>query len=139
MLTFPCNAWFDEECKAHLKMLNKLTQDKNQKALTLNQKRRMVRTERQHYQMKETKRTQMFKLQPKLAWRYSRAKRKILLLYEEMEEYVHKLYMHDGIMPMTLGIEIPFNACVSIKDVYRGAKRTSNGNATDATLVTNEL
>ena len=35
MLTFPCNAWFDEECKAHLKMF-KLTKDKNElKALTL--------------------------------------------------------------------------------------------------------
>ena len=52
---------------------------------------------------------------------------------------MHKLYMHDRIMPMTLSIEIPYKACVSIKDVNRGAKRMSNGNAMDATLVTYEL
>ena len=35
MLSFQCNARFDEECKAHLKMF-KLTKDKNElKALTL--------------------------------------------------------------------------------------------------------
>ena len=34
MLSFQCNALFDEECKAHLKLL-KLAKDKNEKALTL--------------------------------------------------------------------------------------------------------
>ena len=44
---------FDEECKAHLKML-KLEEDKNEKDLALYQYRRMVRRKkRQYYQMQE--------------------------------------------------------------------------------------
>ena len=32
MLSFPCNAWFDEECKADLKMLE-VEKDKNDKKI----------------------------------------------------------------------------------------------------------
>ena len=39
------------------------------------------------------------------------------------ELYVHKLYMHDGTMPMTSSIETPFKACVTIEDVNRVEKR----------------
>ena len=56
-----------------------------------------------------------------------------------MEQYVRKIYMHDRIVPMTLRIETPYKACVSIKDVNRGAKKMSNGKAADATIMTNEL
>ena len=56
-----------------------------------------------------------------------------------MEQYVRKLYMHDMIMPMTLSIETPYKACVSIKDVNRGAKTMSNRKAAYASVMTNEL
>ena len=45
---------------------------------------------------------------------------------EEMEQYVHKLYMHVGIMPMKLRIETPNQPCVSIDNVNRGVKKMSN-------------
>ena len=40
----------------------------------------------------------------------------------EMEQYMHKFYMHDGIMPMALSIETPYNACMFIEDVNKEAK-----------------
>ena len=56
-----------------------------------------------------------------------------------MEQYVRKIYMHDKIMPMTLSIETPYKACVSIEDVNREAKNMSNGKLADATLMTSEI
>ena len=47
--------------------------------------------------------------------------------------------MHDGIMPMTLSIETPFNYCVYIEDVNRGSKKMSNDNVVDATLIISEF
>ena len=35
---------------------------------------------------------------------------------------IHKFYMHDGIIPMALSTETPYNACVFIEDINRGAK-----------------
>ena len=55
-----------------------------------------------------------------------------------MEQYVRRLYMHDTIMPMTLSMETPFNACVFIEDFNRVAKNMSNGKAMDATLMASE-
>ena len=37
---------------------------------------------------------------------------------DEMEKYVH-----DGMMPMTLSMERPCNACVSIEELNRGGGR----------------
>ena len=46
VFSFPCNAWFDEECKAHLK----LAKDKHDKALTLYQHQGIVMNKkRQNY------------------------------------------------------------------------------------------
>ena len=39
----------------------------------------------------------------------------------EMEQYIHKFYMHDGIMPTALSIETPYYACMFIEDVSRNA------------------
>ena len=61
--------------------------------------------------MQVRNKTQMFKLQPKLAWRRLKGKKEDIIgefTNEEMEQYVCKLYMHDGIMPMTLNIETPY-------------------------------
>ena len=43
---------------------------------------------------------------------------------EEIEEYVLR---PDRIMPMTLSIETPYKACVSIEVVNQGVKKMSNG------------
>ena len=78
----------------------------------------------------------------KFAWRQLNQKKEDIIgefTNEEMEQYVCKLYMHDGIMPMTLNIETPYQACVSIEGVNRGAKQMSNGKSTYATLMTSEL
>ena len=72
---------------------------------------------------------QMFKLQPKLAWFTNKG----------TEQFLHKLYMHDGIKSMILSIKTPYKACVSIKDVNRGAQKMFNGKAVDAILMTSEL
>ena len=40
-----------------------------------------------------------------------------------MKQYVHKLYMHDVKMPITMSIETPYKVCVSIEDINSGAKR----------------
>ena len=68
MLCFPCNnAWFDEECKAHHKML-KIS--KNENVLTLYCYKKLVkRKKRCYYKVQDMKKTQMRNLQPKLAWR----------------------------------------------------------------------
>ena len=39
------------------------------------------------------------------------------------QQYVHKLYMHNGIMLMALNIETPYIACMAIKYVNQGAKK----------------
>ena len=46
-----------------------------------------------------------------------------------MEQYVRKLYMHDGKMPMTTSMDTPYKVCVSIEDIDSGAKKMP-GNAT---------
>ena len=38
---------------------------------------------------------------------------------KEMEQYVHKLYIHDETMLMTLSIDTPYKACVFIEDANR--------------------
>mgnify|MGYP006997905514 FL=1 len=61
--------------------------------------------------MQEKKKIKMVKLQPKLVWRQLKHKKEDIIgesTDEEMEQYVCKLYMHDGIMPMTLNIETPY-------------------------------
>ena len=103
---------------------------------------RMMRKKmRQRCQMQE-KKTKMFELQPKLTWRQLKGKKEDIIgrfVNKEMEQYLHKLYMQYEIMPMTLSMETPFNACVFIEDFNRVAKNMSNGKAMDATLMASEL
>ena len=40
-----------------------------------------------------------------------------------MEQYLHKLYMHYEIMPMTLSMETPYNACVFMEYVNGDKKK----------------
>ena len=51
---------------------------------------------------------------PKLAWRQLKGRKKDIIgevtNFEEIEQYVSKLYMHDTIMPITLSIETPYKA-----------------------------
>ena len=47
-----------------------------------------------------------------------------------MEQYVHKLLMHDGIMIMTICMGTLYNAYVSIEDVNKGSKTLSKGKTT---------
>ena len=39
---------------------------------------------------------------------------------EEMEQHVHKLYIQTWIMLMTLSMETPYHACISIEGVNGG-------------------
>ena len=80
--------------------------------------------------MQGKKRMQMFKLQLILEWRQLKRKKEYIIgkfTNEEIEQYVSKLYMHDTIMPITLSIETPYKACVSIEVVNQGVKKMSNG------------
>ena len=56
-----------------------------------------------------------------------------------MTRYVHKLYMHDGIMSMELSMETPYNVCMSIEYLNRGANTMSNCKVEDETLTTSEI
>ena len=77
MLSFLCNAWFDEECKAHIKMFT-LTNNKNENVLTFNQYKRMVRKKNsQYYQIKGIKKIKMFKPDKIYHGDKSREKRKM--------------------------------------------------------------
>ena len=60
----------------------------------------------------------MFKLKTTLAWRQLKGKKEYVIgkfMDEEMEQYVHKLYMRDGIMPMTLSIETTYTTCIYLR------------------------
>ena len=56
MLSFPSNAWFNEECKAHLKLF-KLTKVTKRKGLNVVQilKNNVWRKKRRHFQLQERK------------------------------------------------------------------------------------
>ena len=67
--------------------------------------------------MQGKKRMQMFKLQLILEWRQLKRKKEYIIgkfTNEEIEQYVHKLYIHDETMLMTLSIDTPYKACVSL-------------------------
>ena len=65
----------------------------------------------------EGKRTQVFKFHPHLAWRQLMGKNEYItniFIDLEMEQYAHKLYMRNGIMPITLSMKTTYNACFPI-------------------------
>ena len=68
----------------------------------------------------------MFKLRKNLPWRQIKGKKKDIISEfsnKEMEQQVHKFYMHNGIMPMTFSMESPYKAGVFIEHVNKGAKQ----------------
>ena len=62
---------------------------KNENALTLHQYQRMGGERREYYQMQEKKKTQMFKLQPKLAWRQLKGEKE-----DEISDFTDKEIAH---------------------------------------------
>ena len=74
--TFPCNSWFDEECKIYLK-LYKFAKEESERVMAWHQyKKIMRRKKRQYFQMQERKKKMLFKIQPCLAWRQLNGKKK---------------------------------------------------------------
>ena len=80
---------------------------------TLYQCQRMTRRKNKQYNhIQQRKKTQLFKLQSKLAWRQLKGKKGYIIgnfINEKKQQYVHNLYMHNGIMLMTLNIETSYN------------------------------
>ena len=142
ILSFPCNSWFDEECKTFLKAF-KLANGKKEKDIAWHQYRRVVRRKKRQYnQMQERKKANMFRLKPKLAWGQLKGKKvdvKGDFTNKEMQEYVQKLYMHDGIAPMVENIDVPTVTCVNLEDVNKGTKKMASGKVADVTSLTSEL